>query len=82
MSSLEQLPEAIFRFLDLSEINMAIQEDEPNLYIIMFSSQSLPFVVSISHWARLGEIDPLYRLKTNTARHQCLNRSVTRNPRT
>ena len=82
MSSPEQLPEAIFCFLDLSEIKMAMQEDEPNLYIIMFLSPSLPFVVSVTQWARLGEIDPLYRLKMTKTRHQCLTRSVARISRT
>ena len=48
----------------------------------MFSGQSLPFVVSVTHWVRLSEIDPLYHLKTTLARHQCLNHLVTRNPRT
>nr|POE99947.1 hypothetical protein CFP56_68856 [Quercus suber] len=81
-SSLKQLPEAIFRFLDLNEINLALQDDESNLYVIMFSNPSLPFVVSVTHWARLGESDPIYHLKTTTARHQCLSHSVTRNPRT
>nr|POE89596.1 hypothetical protein CFP56_02315 [Quercus suber] len=81
-SSLEQLPEAIFRFLDLSEINLALQDDESNLYVIMFSNPSLPFVVSVTHWAKLGESDPIYRLKTTTARHQCLSHLATRNPRT
>lgn len=49
MASPEQLPEAIFRFLDLSEINMALGEDEPKLYIIMFLKLSLPFVVPVTH---------------------------------
>ena len=71
VSSLVQLPEDIFRFLDLSEINMALQEDMPSLYIIMFSNPSMPFVVSITHWARLGKINPVYHLKTTIARHQC-----------
>lgn len=38
VGSPEQLPEAIFRFLDLSEINIALREEEPKLYIIMFSN--------------------------------------------
>ena len=42
-------PAAIFRFLDRSEINISMREDEPNLYIIMFSNRSLPFVVSGMH---------------------------------
>ena len=67
--SLDPLPLAIFRFLDRSEINIIMREDEPNLYIIMFSNRSLPFVVSGTHWARLGNIEALYRLKTTTARH-------------
>ena len=48
----------------------------------MFSNPNLPFVVSVKHWARLGEIDPVYRLKMATTRHQCPTRSVTRNQRT
>ena len=63
------LPVAIFHFLDLGEINIALQEDESNLYIIMFSNQSLSFVVSGTHWARLSEVAPMYRIKTTTARH-------------
>ena len=47
-------------------------EDKPNLYIIMFSNRSLPFVVFGTHWARLGDIKALYRINTTTARHQCL----------
>nr|POF11820.1 hypothetical protein CFP56_66019 [Quercus suber] len=34
----ETLPEAIFHFLDLSEINLALREEEAKLYIIMFSN--------------------------------------------
>ena len=69
--SSDPLPAAIFRFLDRSEINISMREDEPYLYIIMFSNHNLPFVVSATHWARLGEIEALYRIKTTTARHQC-----------
>ena len=69
VDSSKQLPEAIFRFLDLSEINIALREEEPNLYIIMFSNLSLPFVVSVTHWERLGELEPMYRIKTTTTRH-------------
>ena len=82
MDSLEPLPEAIFRFLDLSKINIALREEEPKLNIIMFSNPSLPFVMSVMHWERLGELDPMYCIKTTTARHQCLTRSTTRLPRT
>ena len=60
---------AIFRFLDRGKINIAMREDEPNLYIVMFSNHSLPFVVSGMHWARLGEVEALYRIKTTTMRH-------------
>ena len=45
----DSLPATIFRFLDRSKINIAIREDEPNLYIVMFSNGSLPFVVSNMH---------------------------------
>lgn len=48
----------------------------------MFSNPNLPFVVSVKHWARLGEIDPVYHLKMTTTRHQRPTRSVTRNQRT
>ena len=48
----------------------------------MFSNPNLPFVVSVKHWARLGEIDPVYHLKMTTTRHQCPTRSVTWNQRT
>ena len=51
--SSDPLPAAIFRFLDRSEINISMREDEPYLYIIMFSNHSLPFVMSATHWARL-----------------------------
>ena len=44
--SLDILPATIFLFLDRGEINIAMWEDEPNLYIVMFSNRSLPFVVS------------------------------------
>ena len=80
VDSPDPLPAAIFRFLDLGEINIALREDEPNLYIIMFSNQSLPFVVSSTHWARLGEVALMYRIKTTTVRHQCLPPSATRTP--
>ena len=43
------LPAAIFHFLDRGEINIAMQENEPNLYIIMYSNHSLPFLVSGTH---------------------------------
>ena len=82
MDSSDQLPAAIFQFLDLGEINIALQENEVGLYIIMCSRQSLPFVVSAIYWARLGEIEPLYRLKTTTAQHQCPTRPVARTLRT
>ena len=49
MATPELLPEAIFQFLDLGEINITLKEEEPKLYIIMFSNQSLPFVVSAMH---------------------------------
>ena len=65
----DPLPAAIFRLLGRSEVNIAMQEDELNLYIVMFSSHSLPFVVSSTHWARLGDVEALYRIKTTTARH-------------
>ena len=35
-----------------------------------------------TYWARLGEIEPLYRLKTTTAQHQCPTRPVARTLRT
>ena len=57
-------------------------EEEPNLYIVMFSNCSLPFVVSGTHWARLGDVKALYRIKTTTARHQCLLPPATRTPST
>ena len=46
-----------------------MREDKPNLYIVMFSNRSVPFVVSKMHWARLGEVEALYRIKTTIARH-------------
>ena len=61
------LPAAIFRFLDRGEINIALREDEPNLYIVMFSSRSLPFVVSATHWTRLGDVEALYRIHHSEA---------------
>nr|POE83261.1 hypothetical protein CFP56_65939 [Quercus suber] len=70
VDSPDPLPAAIFCFLDLEEINIALREDEPNLYIILFSNQNLPFVVFGKHWARLGEVAPMYRIKTTTAKHQ------------
>ena len=48
----------------------------------MFSNRSLPFVVSDTHWARLSEMEALYRIKTTTARHQCLPPSAVRIPST
>ena len=57
-------------------------EDEPNLYIVMFSNRSLPFVVSGMHWARLSEMEALYRIKTTTLRHQCLPLLAARIPLT
>ena len=62
------LPAVIFRFLDLSKINLALREDKPNLYIIMFSNQSLPFVVSGTHRVKLDEVAPMYRIKTTTTK--------------
>ena len=76
------LPAAIFRFLDRGEINIAMREDEPNLYIVMFSNRSLPFVVSGTHWARIGDVEALYRIMTTTARHQCLPLPTAGNPST
>ena len=76
------LPAAIFRFLDRGEINIALREDEPNLYIVMFTSRSLPFVVSAMHWARLGDVEALYRIMTTTARHQGLSLTTVRTPLT
>ena len=78
----DPLPVAIFRFLDRSEINIAMREDEPYLYIVMFSNRSLPFVVSGTHWARLDEVEALYSIKTITARHQCLPLNAPRTPPT
>ena len=72
----------VFRFLDRDEINIAMREDEPNLYIVMFSNRSLPFVVSGTHWARLGDVEALYRIMTTTVRHQCLPLPTAGNPST
>ena len=69
VDSSDPLLAAIFRFLELGEVNIALQENEVGLYIIMCSRRSLPFVVSATYWARLGELEPLYRLKTTTAQH-------------
>ena len=68
----ETLPEAIFHFLDLREINLALKEEEAKLYITMFSNQSLPFIMSITYWPRLGELEPMYRIKMMTTTHQCI----------
>ena len=76
----DPLPVAIFRFLDRSEINISMQVDEPYLYIIMFSNCSLPFMVSATHWTRLGELEALYRIKTTTTRHQCQPPPAARTP--
>ena len=57
-----------------------MREDKPNLYIVMFSSHSLPFVVSGTYWARLGDVEALYRIKTTTARHQWPTPTITRTP--
>ena len=78
----EHLPEAIFCFLNLSKVNFTLREEEPKLYIIMFSNPSLPFIMSVTYWARLGELEPMYRIKTTTARHQCITRSTMRTSRT
>ena len=59
-----------------------MREDEPNLYIVMFSNRSLPFVVSGMHWARLGDVEVLYRIMTTTARHQGLSLPTARTPLT
>ena len=69
VKSTERLPEAIFCFLDLSEINIALLKEVPKLHIIMYSNPSLPYIVSIMHWARLGELKPMYKIKTMTTRH-------------
>ena len=82
MNSTDPLPIAIFRFLDLGEINIALREEQSNLYIIMFLNQNLPFVESSTHWARLEEVAPMYRIKTTTARHRCLPPSAARAPMT
>ena len=67
--SQDLLPAAILHFLDRGEINIYMWEDEPNLYIVMFSNCSLPFVVSGTHWARLSDVEALYRIMTTTVRH-------------
>ena len=82
VDSLALLPTAIFRFLDRGEINIAMREDESNLYIVMFSNRSLPFVLSGTHWAKLGDVEALYRIMTTTARHQCFPLPTTRIPST
>ena len=48
----------------------------------MCSRQSLPFVMSATYWEWLNKIEPLYRLKTTTAQHQCPTRYVARTLRT
>nr|POF08058.1 hypothetical protein CFP56_17782 [Quercus suber] len=82
VDSPDPLPAAIFHFLDRGEINIAMREEEPNLYIVMFSNRSPPFVVSGTHWARLGDVEALYHIKTTTARHQCLPPPAERIPLT
>ena len=59
-----------------------MREDEPNLYIVMFSNRSLPFIVSSTHWARLGDVEALYRIMTTTTRHQGLSLTTARTPLT
>jgi len=49
------LPEAIFRFLNLSKIDISLKEEVAKLYITMFSHQSLSFIVSATHWPKLVE---------------------------
>ena len=49
VESTECLVKAIFCFLDLNEINIALREEVPKLYIIMYSNPSLPYIVSITH---------------------------------
>ena len=49
VASSELLLKAIFLFLDLNKINIALREEESKLYIIVFSNQSLRFVVSATH---------------------------------
>ena len=78
VESTERLPKAIFRFLNQSEINITLREEVPKLYTIMYSSPSLPYIVSVTHLARLGELEPMYRIKTMTTRHQCTTWSVVR----
>ena len=73
---------AIFHFLDLSKINLALWKEEAKFYITMFSNQSLPFIVSITYWLRLGELEPMYRIKTMIATHQCITWTTVRTPRT
>ena len=65
--SLEALLEAIFCFLDLNEINIALKEEEAKIYITMFSNQSLPLIMSILYWPRLAKLKPMYWIKTMTA---------------
>ena len=38
-----------FYFLDLRKINLALREEEAKLYIIMFSNESPPFIVSVTY---------------------------------
>ena len=35
----------------------------------MFSNQSLSFIVYVTFWPRLDELEPMYRIKTMTTTH-------------
>ena len=80
--SLEALLEAIFCFLDLNEINIALKEEEAKIYITMFSNQSLPLIMSILYWPRLAKLKPMYWIKTMTSTYQCITRSTSRTLKT
>lgn len=78
----ETSAQSLFHFLNLSKNNITLWEEEPKLYIIMYSSPSLPFVMSATHWAQLGELEPIYKIRTTTASHQCVTWPAVRLSRT
>lgn len=74
----KRLPKAIFRFVDLSEVNIALREKEPKFLHHHFL-QPKPTIHRVCHIlgkVRLGELEPMYRIMTTTAWHQCITRSV------
>ena len=71
------LPLPTFRFMDLGEIKFLLLENKDDLYIIVYSKQSHPFLVTATYWPMLDDQEePFFQFSTLTATSRFSYRSL------